>query len=185
MQLNFRGDFPGHIERAAEHVLGVYETLHDCTIIIDRSNIRGSTMQVQPVLTYDSIFTGFDTYKLTIAEFVRDSSSIAVNDLPEDVIVGWLAHEFGHIVDYESRNVMEMALYGVSYVFSKQYARKVEKEADIIAVEHGFYRYVRKTKEFLLSDEISTKYRDKLMRSYMSIEDLDICNLEWEGRVPD
>jgi len=141
-------------------------------------------MQAQPVVTPQAVLTGFDTYKLTIAEYVRDSDSLVVDNLPSDVIKGWLAHEFGHIVDYESRSVFGMALYGIQYILSKSYARQVESEADIIAVQHGFYDSVRKTKEFLLSDEIASKYRDKLMRNYMSIEDLDVCNLNWSGRLP-
>ena len=141
-------------------------------------------MQAQPVITRNSILNGIDSYRLSIAEYVRDSDEFVVDDLPGEIIKGWFAHEFGHIVDYENRSVLGMAWYGLKYVFSESFARNAEAEADVIAVQHGFYQYVKKTKEFLLSDAISSKYRDKLTRNYMSIEDLEVCNIEWEGRVP-
>lgn len=168
-----------------EHVHDRFTDLHDQEILVTRSKIRGSTMQARPILTPNSLFEGFSKYRLKIAIHVRDSDLSRVDGLDDDVLIGWLAHEFGHLLDYQKYSVLGMAWYGIRYVLSRPYAKRVEERADIYAVHHGFYDEVRRTKEYLLSNHLGEKYRRKLFRNYMSIEDLEVCNLEFEGRLPD
>ena len=129
-------------------------------------------MQAQPVFQFSSLFGGIDTYRIRLAEFVRDSQELRVEELSDEILIGWLAHELGHVIDYMERSFFEMIVYGIRYYFSARYQRKVEHRADEIAMNQGFYKEILKTKEFLFNHElINEKYRKKIQKYYMSIED--------------
>jgi len=88
------------------------------------------------------------------------------------VLRGWFAHELGHVVDYQKRTALEIALYGLRYLSSGSYRRRAEHKADQIAFAHGFLDDILKTKEFLFhNDLIQESYRKKMMKYYMSIDE--------------
>jgi hypothetical protein len=184
MPLKFRKGCTELIKDCVRKVYWSYKELHGKRIIVRRRHVRASTMQAQPVVTLRAVLLGFRTYKLTIAYYVRDSDNIEVDDLEKDVLTGWIAHEFGHLMDYNRRSALEMAIFGLRYLLFRAFARRVEHRADVIAVKHGFYPQVRETKKFLSGTRISKNYRRKLRDIYMSVDDLELCNIEWQGRVP-
>lgn len=184
MPLNFRKGCTELIKDCVRSVYWSYKELHGQHIVVRRRYIRASTMKAHPLISVSALFVGFSTYKLTIAYYVRDSNRLKVDNLERDVLTGWLAHEFGHLVDYQRHGPLGMAWYGLRYIFSKSFARRAEHQADVIAVKHGFYPEVLETKKFLSSKRISEKYRRKLQDIYMSADDLELCNLEWKERLP-
>jgi len=165
------------IINAFHKVLERYQSLHKYQITLVQGKIKESTMQAQPVVSLKALFKGVKSYQIKIAEFVRDSEEIRVEDLSEDVLVGWFAHEMGHLVDYEPYNNLEMIRYGIKYVLSDQFKRKVEYAADYIAITYGFKEEILASKHFILDNELLDKaYKAKIRKYYLSIEDVELCS---------
>jgi hypothetical protein len=92
-----------------------------------------------------------------------------ITQIPEEVMVGWIAHELGHIMDYEHRSNSEIVLFGLGYVFSPKYVKEAERVADTYAVERGLGKYIIATKRFILDHaDIPQDYKDKISRLYLS-----------------
>ncbi|MEQ9304620.1 MAG: hypothetical protein RJQ14_11980, partial [Marinoscillum sp.] len=72
-------------------VVDRYETLKKYNITLVQSRINSSTMQAQPVYNWNSFFKGIKSYQVKVGKFVRDSDNIRVEDLSEDVLIGWFA----------------------------------------------------------------------------------------------
>jgi hypothetical protein len=96
-----------------------------------------------------------------------------IENLPEDVLVGWLGHELGHVMDYEVRSNKALVKFGLKYLFSGKAIIEAERTADRFAVEHGMLDYILKTKDFILKKaNISKKYRSRIKKYYLSTEEL-------------
>lgn len=171
-QLNFTNN---KSERLKEIFLPIYEHFkfpQDMKLSLEAASIKGSTMHAQPVIKLHSTFKGIDTYRIRYAEHVRDSKALRVEDLPDDVLAGWFAHEMGHIIDYMGRTVHNMINFGIRYVTSAKFRREAENRADENAIKRGFHHHILMTKEFLFNHEmIDEKYRNQLKRYYMSPDD--------------
>ncbi|MCB0835756.1 MAG: hypothetical protein KDE26_19510 [Bacteroidetes bacterium] len=171
-QINFLNIENDRIKALFRTICDRYRFPRKVKIILKGTQLKGSTMQAQPVFQFSSLFGGIDTYRIRLAEFVRDSQELRVEELSDEILIGWLAHELGHVIDYMERSFFEMIVYGIRYYFSARYQRKVEHRADEIAMNQGFYKEILKTKEFLFNHElINEKYRKKIQKYYMSIED--------------
>lgn len=138
--------------------------------------LKGSTMQAQPVFNLKSLFSGISIYRIRFSKHVRGSRNLKINELPEDVLTGWFAHEIGHVKDYTQQSFWGMIGYGFRYLTSASFRKKIEHRADTIAIENGFHEEVLATKKFLFSNDlIESSYRDKMKKYYMPLEDVE----EW------
>lgn len=156
--------------------LSNYEFKTGTRINLVKTSIKGSTMQAQPVFQFKSLFTGLTTYRIRLAKYVRGSNTMKVEELPDEVLVGWFAHELGHVLDYQSQSFLGMIGYGIKYISSKGFRKKIEHRADQIAIEHGFHEEILATKKFLFThEEIDPSYRMKMKRFYMPLRDVE----EW------
>lgn len=157
-------------------VMKKYTSLHPYQITLKQRRVKASTMQAQPVITLQSLLSGVKKYKIILGVYVRDSENIKVADLPEDVLIGWFAHELGHLVDYEIRSNHSMVVYGLKYIFSRRFKRKVEHEADYIAIKNGFHEEIIATKKYIFEHkQIDNGYKNKLKNYYLSIQDVRMC----------
>lgn len=153
-----------------------YEFDSHTKIRVQRTKLKGSTMQAQPIFTLKSFFSGLNTYRIRVSKFVRGSHSFSVDELPDDVLIGWFAHELGHVKDYQEHTLIGMLFFGVKYVLSAKFRKRIEHRADQIAIEHGFHNEVLATKKFLFHHEaIENSYRLKMKRFYMPMRDVE----EW------
>lgn len=173
---DFNVEFKGNIEERVKQcflkVLSHYPSLHKYDIEVKRKKVKSSTMQAQPAFSFKGLFGGTKKYKIKLGKYVQDSDNIAINDLPEEVITGWFAHELGHLVDYESYSSGQMIWYGLKYLFSGTFRKKVEYEADYIALKSGFYEEILAAKKFVLENDIGESYLTKIKQFYLSIEDI-------------
>lgn len=156
-------------------VYNKYESLHRYEIKVVQKSLGASTMQAQPILSLKSLLTGVKSYQVKLGKYVKDSDKIKVSDLPRDVLIGWFAHELGHIVDYQPRSNVGMMIYGIRYLTSKKFKRKVEHDADNIAIENGFAVSILDTKRYILeNDFLGEDYKSIIEQYYMSINDVEI-----------
>ena len=163
------------IEKSVLQALSFYPELHNTPIIFGfKRSIKSSVMQAQPVFSTLLNRRKNRAYRINIsALFKLTHTAIPIHHLPDAIMIGWIGHELGHIMDYESRSNIGMVGFGISYVLSSEYVRKVENIADTYAVNHGLGQYLIETKRFILDHaELPQVYKDKIARLYVSPEEI-------------
>ncbi len=176
MQVQFTQLKNKKIQQCFMKALEGFESLQDQEFIVTQKRISGSTMQAQPFIKLSNLFTEEKKYWVKVAVYVRDSEKIKVADLPEEVLIGWFAHELGHVEDYKHNSNFKMIGFGLRYVLFPKFKRKVEHSADYIAIEKGFKSEILASKRFIFeSDLVSQKYLDKLSKFYLPIEKVELC----------
>ena len=183
-------EIPLSIKDQVEVALTYYPQLKDTPIAFRfKKEIKKSTMQAQP--TYASIFKSRKNraYVILISEkFHIEEEEFSILDVEDDVLIGWIGHELGHVMDYRDRSTLNMISFALKYLFSTAHIQEVERAADTYAVKHGMYQYILATKNFILNNtSISPKYKNRIKRLYMSPEEimelvnhLDIADVEKE-----
>ncbi|WP_229369968.1 hypothetical protein [Fibrivirga algicola] len=166
---------PAIIEKNVLTALSFYPALKDVPIrFVFKQSIKSSVMQAQPV--FESLLSSRKSrsYRINIsALFKLTHTAVPIHQLPDSIMIGWIGHELGHIMDYESRSNLGLVGFGVSYVLSAAYVKKVERIADAYAVEHGLGTYLVETKRFILDHaELPQTYKDKIARLYVSPEEI-------------
>ena len=174
---------PKEISKEAKIALSYYPELSKIKIEFRfKEKIRKSFMQAQPKFT--NLFHGKDnrSYYVFISSKVRiEDEEFTVDDIPSDVLIGWLGHELGHIVDYRERSAFGLIFFGLRYVTSENHIINEEKMADTYAVEHGMGDYILKTKNFILNhSKLSESYKNRIKRLYLSPEEIVVLVNEFD-----
>ncbi len=137
-------------------------------------SLNGSIMAARPQVS--TLFGSRKNRKYDILMspvFKLKHSIEPLHQVDPDVLIGWIGHELGHIMDYEQRNTLGIARFGLLYWLSKTYIRKAERVADTFAVHRGMSDYILATKDFILNHSgLSQQYKDKIARLYLSPDDI-------------
>lgn len=166
---------PAIIEKNVLKALSFYPELKKTPIrFVFKQAIRSSVMQAQPVFNTLIGNRKSRAYRINISSlFKLTHTAVPIHQLPDTIMIGWIGHELGHIMDYESRSNLDMVGFGIGYVFSADYVKKVERIADSYAVSHGLGNYLIETKRFILDHaELPQAYKDKIARLYVSPEEI-------------
>ena len=92
-----------------------------------------------------------------------------IQQIPDQVMIGWIGHELGHILDYEGRSNAGLVSFGYRYYFHPSFVKHAEMLADSFAVERGMGNYIVATKRFILDHaELPQSYKDKIRKLYLS-----------------
>jgi len=166
---------PERIKKEAITALAHYPELKDAEITFQfKENIKKSTMQAQPKFT--SFFKSRENrgYYIFISEKIQiENEEFTIEDIPSDVLVGWIGHELGHVMDYKDRSAFGMLIFGIKYLFSTAHIKEVERAADTYAIKHGMGDYILQTKNFILDHvSISETYKERIRSFYMSPEEV-------------
>jgi hypothetical protein len=166
---------PNSIKEEVRIALSHYPELIDTPIEFKfKKNIKRSFMQAQP--KFSGIFKKRKnrSYYIMISEKLHiEDEEFGVEELPQDVLIGWIGHELGHIMDYRDRKGFNLLAFGVRYVLSSNYIREAERAADTHAVNHGMGEYILATKDFILSHaHLSEVYKARIKRLYLSPEEI-------------
>jgi hypothetical protein len=166
---------PAVIEQNVLKALSFYPELKETAInFVFKKNIKRSVMQAQPVFTTLLKVRKEREYQINISSlFKLTHAAIPIHQIPDDIMIGWIGHELGHIMDFESRSNLNVIGFGFKYVFSEKYVRIAEKTADTYAVNRGLGQYIIATKRFILDHtELPQAYKDKIARLYLSPDDI-------------
>jgi hypothetical protein len=149
-----------------------------------QKKIRGSVMQAQPKVG-SLIFDNKDSrsYRIKISRYLElFDEFLPIEELPDDVLLGWLGHELGHIKDYIDRSAVDLIAFGVKYLFSNSFVTQAEITADRHSVSNGLGSAIIATKDFVLNhDRLPDSYKDKIRALYMSPgEILSLVDVEEE-----
>ena len=166
---------PKVIEKEVLKALSFYPELQSVSInFVFKQNIKKSVMQAQPRI--ETMFNKKENrgYNINISSlFKLTHTAIPIHQIPADIMIGWIGHELGHIMDYHNRDIFLMIRFGFGYLFSTKYIQQAERVADTFAVTHGLGNYIIQTKNFILNHaELPEKYKQKIARLYLSPDDI-------------
>ncbi|RYY19226.1 MAG: hypothetical protein EOO04_22455 [Chitinophagaceae bacterium] len=166
---------PAVIEKSVLKALSFYPELKNTRIkFVFKKKLRGSVMQAQPLFTSLLRHRTKRSYQINISALFRLTHTVTpIHQLPDEIMIGWIGHELGHIMDYESRSNRGLVVFGYQYLRSGNYVKKVEVIADTYAVNHGLGSYIIATKRFILDHaELPQAYKEKISRLYLSPDDI-------------
>ena len=152
--------------------------------ILDPS-IKKSVMLAQPALGTLLGPSAGRAYVIKISRYFKDEShALPIEQIPQEVLIGWIGHELGHVMDYLERSVWEMAKFGLGYLFSRRYLMQAERTADLFAISHGLGEKIVATKNFILDHaHLPARYKEKIRRLYVSPEETLILIEEYKAKM--
>jgi hypothetical protein len=130
-----------------------------------------SFMLAQPVVPTLLWFRSNRVYQIIIKKRFFVKNELFNNGrISSEVIVGWLGHELGHVLDYKDRSSLSLLWFGIKYHFSKRFIKHAEETADYNAVQHGLIVPLLVSKEFGRNpDFFPPDYISKLNDLYPSL----------------
>lgn len=166
---------PESITDEVSVALSHYPELKDIPIEFRfKKKIKKSFMQAQP--KFSGLFKNKKnrSYFVMISEsFHIENEEFSISEVPSDVLIGWIGHELGHIMDYQERSGLNLIGFGISYLTSNKFIKEAERAADTFAVSHGMGDYILATKDFILNHaHLSTVYKDRIRKLYLSPEEI-------------
>ena len=162
---------PAVIEKNVLTALSFYPELKNTSInFIFKTDLKTSVMQAQPVFTTLLRSRKNRSYRIIISsKFRLIKDELPILQIPDEVMVGWIGHELGHILDYEGKTNKQLVSFGYNYYFNSTFVKHAEMVADSLAVERGMGNYIVSTKRFILDHAgLPQAYKDKIARLYLS-----------------
>ena len=86
-------------------------------------------------VTFISVFKKIDKQYIIYINDDIESTGLLLNEAPFDAQVALIGHELAHVADFKRRSFLNMAFWGLGYLFVKQRA-KIEKSADKATIRH-------------------------------------------------
>ena len=184
---------PENILDEARIALSFYPELEDVEIEFKyKKGIKKSFMQAQPKIV--DLFKGKKErsyYVLMSSKFLIQDEEFSIDEVPSEVLIGWLGHELGHIMDYVDKSATELLKFGTGYITSENFVSKAERKADTYAINRGMGNYIFATKDFILNhSNLPDSYKRRKARLYLSpaeilamvnsLEDDDLEEIEEE-----
>lgn len=174
------------VKRIFEEMLENYPPLHPHRLILQQKKLRKTTMRAQPLMKAYFTRKGYRSFLIQFSNATELDDKISIDEVPDDVLAGWFAHELGHVMDYLHRGFVEMMAFGLRYVSSRRYRKKVEHTADEYAIEYGMASKILATKKFILEHSyLPEKYKERIRKYYMSEKDVHKLVAETEEFQPD
>jgi hypothetical protein len=171
-QFSTHKTFQPQIKSAALIALSRFPELKNTRIEFLFKNIK-TTMETRPKINLKA-FTKHRTYQVFINLNQGKNRALDLDSLSETIKIGWIAHELGHIVDYENRTAFSILAMGFYYVTVPSFKKNVENSVDIIAIRHGFGReQIAGVKYLLYHSNASEKYKKNSVKYYLSLEAME------------
>jgi hypothetical protein len=141
-----------------------------------KKDIKKSIMQAQP--SFLSLLRPKEkrSYSIFISEsFEIEGEKFSTKDIPKNVMIGWLGHELGHVMDYRNRSSLNLIWFGIKYYFSDTAIKEAERAADSYAVSKNMDKYILETKNFILNNtNLSEVYKARIKKYYLSPDEIMI-----------
>lgn len=162
---------PGLLRKDIAQALSYFPDLADVRIdFVFRDKLNKAFMQAQP--KWYGFFQSPDNrhYIIKISRnFQLEDGMLPIEEMPRDALLGWLAHELGHIMDYQEKSAFALMAFGLSYITSHQHMIEAERNADIHAIRSKAGPYILQTKDFIHGYQgVPQAYREKIARFYMT-----------------
>ncbi|GGE11556.1 hypothetical protein [Psychroflexus salis] len=167
--------YPSLISSEVETALSYYPQLKNVAITFKfKKDIKKSTMQAQP--SFWSLLKSREnrSYFILISKkFKISDQEFSTKNIPSDVLIGWLGHELGHVMDYQHRGKLNLIWFGIKYLLFDKHIVEAERVADTYAVIQGMEDYILKTKNFILNHaDVKQDYKRRIQKYYLSPEEI-------------
>lgn len=175
MPIQAQHTFPNVIAEEIKTALTYYPELKNTPIEFKfKKSIKKSTMQAQP--DFGSFFKSKKkrSYVILMSETVKISdTTFLTKNIPSPVLIGWIGHELGHVMDYRTRSNLNLIWFGFKYLLFDKHIIEAERTADTFAVQSGMSDYILKTKDFILNNSsIDEEYKKRIVKYYLSPEEI-------------
>ncbi len=174
-------NIPNEVSLAAAKALSFYPELDDYQIdFVFKKSLNNRVMQAQPKFKTLLANKQNRQYRIMMSKnlLMKDTTMI-LDQLPFEILVGWFAHELGHIMDYKERSSINLVRFGFNYITSTPFLKRSERKADAYAVKHGLGDQLIKTKNYILyKSNFTTAYKAKIEELYPSTEDITAWSQE-------
>jgi len=175
LNMHAQPNIPKSIEHEVLTALSFYPELSEGNIEFRfKKDIKKSTMQARP--TFGSFLKNRKgrKYVILISEtFKIQDKKFTTKNIPSNILIGWIGHELGHVVDYQNRSKLNLLWFGIKYLLSDRFIVEAERAADTYAVAHGMEKYIIATKNFILNHaDISPTYKNRIKKYYLSPEEI-------------
>ena len=166
---------PEAIVKEVQIALSHYPDLRETQIEFRfKKKIKTSFMQAQP--KFSGLFKNKKdrSYVIMISEsFHIENEEFEISEIPSEVLIGWIGHELGHVMDYQDRSGFNLLIFGIKYLTSSGFIKEAERAADTFAVNHGMGDYILATKDFILNNtHLSELYKARIKRLYLSPDEI-------------
>lgn len=170
------------IEKQILFVLNKYPEIANMgnRVYFVKGNIA-TTMATQPKVNMN-VFDRKTRDYVIIINNNKNQSTFNFYELDEVYQVAWIAHEFGHIIDYKNRSSLSLIGMGVNYLLNPSFKKAVELFATKSAVYHGFGAETHRSTSFSFNSlSISDSYKKQMEESYLDPNGINKLIEEYES----
>lgn len=141
-----------------------------------------SFMLAQPMFRTLLFPRRYRKYKIIINKaYFTQNKKLYKGKVPSDIVIGWIGHELGHIMDYIHRSSFNLIWFGFKYSTDPKFVMKAEIAADKNAVKAGLIDYLVISKEFGRNPAyFEQAYIDKLNSLYPSVATVKQWDIEFK-----
>ncbi|MCB0638002.1 MAG: hypothetical protein KDC54_15340 [Lewinella sp.] len=151
-----------------------FDLLHDHPLTLECLPLQHHTMRAQPIINWAFLHRATRHYRIQMSNHLAIAQYVRLAELPREVLVGWFAHELGHVVDYHRRTAAGLLQFVIGYVLFPGFRAGAERRADIYAIEQGFGEALMATKLYILEkSDLPNMYKDRIRRYYLSPTELE------------
>lgn len=157
----------GEIELECLTALSYYPELK-ATKITFQFGSPASTMVARP--KFKSVLrSGYEReYEIIVKKPGTSGNGLDWTELSFNSLVGWIAHELGHITHYTHKTSAGILFTGIKYAFPK-YRRRMERFTDNIVIHHDLgYALLEGTDYTINYSTVSSRYKNYLKKYYLS-----------------
>jgi hypothetical protein len=173
MPVEFKHIQSEHIKDAFLKAYHRFPKLHTHQLTVRQRRMERTTMNAQPVFNRHFFSRKQRRYLINISNTLHLGAEVRLEDLPKEVLVGWFAHELGHLYDYLNRSAFNLLGFGLGYLWLPNYRTGAERKADLYAIEQGFGQEIITTKKFILEQsDLSDAYKSRIEAYYMSADEV-------------
>ncbi|WP_367390285.1 hypothetical protein [Lewinella sp. LCG006] len=163
-----------HIEDTFTKTYQRFKALHDHPFTLEQLSLKNYTMRAQPIINWAFWHRATRHYRVQTSDHLQLREYIKIEELPQEVLTGWFAHELGHIMDYRERSALNMISFLVRYLAVPNYRMGAERRADLYAIDHGFGDALMATKHYILEQsKLPDTYKQRIRKYYLSPTELE------------
>lgn len=145
-----------------------YPELHNVDIRYIEKKLR-TTMAARPGFLSVIKPKHKRVYYIFINNDNKNPNTVLLNELPANARIGVIAHEYAHIIDYQSKSGLQLIGYGIKYILSKRFKKKLENTVDKITIARGLGWQVYNFSSYVFNDSsVTMEYRNYKKKFYFT-----------------
>jgi hypothetical protein len=180
---------PESAVQRAEHI--IREVIKDSYPELTNADVRVETFSSKSDYFRTSFSYRRFLFGLRMRYYIKVNPRFAELNAPEVGIRAILAHELGHVYDFQRKN--RLRLFGLLRLASKGYTASFERWTDLQAIQRGYSEGLKAYRRWLYDHIPASKLAEK-HRNYFSPEEIDLLQTklkqnpalmkQWLNHVP-